>query len=51
MERFLKIIFTVAFTGILFSAFVMIDSLIGLTSKKEAVQVQKQGGLIFEPNS
>jgi lysophospholipase L1-like esterase len=50
-EKFLKIIFTVAFTGILFSAFVMIDSLIGLTSKKEAVQVQKQGGLIFEPNS
>lgn len=50
-EKIKKIIFTVAFTGILFSAFVMIDSLIGLTSKKEAVQVQRHGGLIFEPNS
>jgi len=46
-----NIIFAIAFTGILFSALVIIDSLIGLTLKKEVAQVQKQEGLIFEPNS
>jgi len=50
-EKVNKIIFTVTFAGILFSALVMIDSLIGLTFKKEPFQVQKQEGLIFEPNS
>jgi lysophospholipase L1-like esterase len=50
-EKIKKIILTVTFTGILFSVFVMIDSFIGLTTKKELKQVQKQGGLIFEPNS
>jgi len=46
-----NIILSIAFTGILFSALVMIDRAIGLVSKKEAVQVQKQDGLIFRPNS
>lgn len=50
-EKGKKIIFTVAFTGILFSALVLIDSIIGLTLKKEMVPVQKYEGLIFEPNS
>ena len=48
-EKLNKIIFIVTFTGILFSALVMIDGLIGLISMKEPSQVQK--GLIFEPNS
>lgn len=50
-EKIKNIILTIAFTGILFSALVIIDSVIGLTSKKEVAQVQKQERLIFEPNS
>lgn len=44
-------ILIIAFTSILFSAFVIVDRAIGLVSKNEAAQVQKQEWLIFEPNS
>jgi len=50
-ERIKNIVLTIAFTGILFAALVIIDSVIGLTSTKEVAQVQKQAGLIFKPNS
>lgn len=44
-------ILIIAFTGILFSAFIIVDRVIGLVSKNGAVQTQKQEWLIFEPNS
>ena len=50
-ERFKNIILTIALTGILFSALVFIDGLIGLTLKQEGPEVQKKEGIIFEPNS
>lgn len=50
-EKNKKIIFSVVFTGILFSALVMLDSLVGLASNKGEVQGKYQEGLIFEPNS
>jgi len=46
-----NIIFTLFFTGILISILVITDRVIGLTLKLETEQVQKIGGLIFEPNS
>ena len=50
-EKIKNILLTIAFTGILFSALVLIDSLIGLTLKQESTEVQKQEGLIFRPHS
>lgn len=44
-------ILVMAFTGILFSAFVIVDRAIGLILKNEVTQVQKQEWLIFEPNT
>jgi lysophospholipase L1-like esterase len=50
-EKVKNIIFTIAFTGILFSSLLIIDRLIGLTLKNEVARDQKQVALIFEPNS
>ena len=50
-EKNKNIALTMIFTGILFSALVIIDSVAGLTLKKEVVQAQKQERLIFEPYS
>ncbi len=50
-DKIKNVALTLAFTGILFFAFVIIDRAIGLISKNEEVQVQKQEWLIFEPNS
>jgi len=46
-----NIIFTVAITGILFSVFVIMDRVVDLVSKNEAVQYRKSQWLIFEPYS
>lgn len=46
-----NMIFAAAFTGILFSVLVGLDSLVGLVSKNEVAHVQKQEGLMFEPDS
>ena len=50
-QKVKNIIFTIAFAGILFSSLVIIDRLIGLTSKNEVARDQKQERLIFKPNS
>ena len=50
-ERIKNIILTLAFTGILFSGFVIIDRAYGLISTIESVEDQNQEWLIFEPNS
>lgn len=50
-EKFKNIILSIAFTGILFFSFIIIDQIVGLVSKNQAVQVQKREGIIFEPNS
>ena len=50
-DRIKNIVFTLAFMGIIFSTFVIVDRVVGLVSKTEAVQDQKQEWLIFEPNS
>ena len=49
-ERIKNYIFLIAFIGILFAVFVMIDSLIGLTLSTEKIHEQKQEGIIFQPN-
>ncbi len=46
-----NVMFALAFTGILFSSFVIIDRTIGLLSNNESPQTTKQEWLIFEPNS
>jgi lysophospholipase L1-like esterase len=50
-ERIKNIILTLAFTGILFSGFVIIDRAYGLISTNESIEDQNQEWLIFEPNS
>ena len=50
-ERIKNIALTITLMGILFFAFVIIDRAVGLVSKDEAPQVQKQEWLVFEPNS
>ncbi|NHZ85973.1 MAG: hypothetical protein GWP19_08840, partial [Planctomycetia bacterium] len=50
-DKVKNIIFTIAFIGILFSAFVLVDRAIGLVSGNKKTQVQQQEWLIFEPNS
>ena len=50
-DRIKNIVFAIAFTGILFSAFVIIDRAVGLVSGSKGTQVQQQEWLIFEPNS
>jgi lysophospholipase L1-like esterase len=50
-EKIKNIIFTIAFAGILFSSLVFVDSLIGLTLKKEVTRDLSQERLIFKPHS
>jgi len=50
-EKIKNIVSTIAFTGVLFSALIIIDGFMGLTLGNKVAQVQKQEGLIFEPNS
>lgn len=46
-----NLILTITFIGILFSAFVIVDRTIGLISRNETTQVEKQEWQIFKPNS
>lgn len=50
-ERLKNVALTLAFTGILFSALVIINLLVGFTINKNNTKAQNQEGLIFEPNS
>jgi hypothetical protein len=46
-----NLVFALTFTGIIFATLVTIDRVVGYDLKKEVSQVQKQVGIIFEPNS
>lgn len=50
-ERTKKIIFSLAFAGILFAGLVTADRFLGLVSNKEVASSEVEKGLIFEPNS
>lgn len=50
-EKSKNIILSIAFTGILFSTFVITNSIIGLLSNNISKQITNQKKLIFEPNS
>jgi len=50
-EKIKNIILTIVCTGIIFSSLVIIDGIVGLTSKNEVIQAQTLERLIFEPNS
>lgn len=50
-EKSKNIILSITFTGILFSSFVIVNSIVGLLSRNGTVKVQNQEQLMFKPNS